>query len=73
MKKRTCHGCRASDDWPSLSKYRCTLGYPIENRQRRVMGMLICDPIPKAECPKPKTYAAFLDADRYEPSAETSP
>lgn len=75
MKKRTCHGCRASDDWPNLSTYRCTLGYPIENHQRhwRIMGVTIIDPIPKVECPKPKTYAALFDADRYEPPAKATP
>jgi len=54
MVKKNCYDCHALTD--RQPNFRCALGYPIDNGPE-----LTSPPIPKIECPKPKTIKAYVN------------
>lgn len=59
--KKTCNGCRAlryiCGDW------RCVLGYKIKGEKISIHGLYYYSPKPVEQCPKPKTYKEYFDAE----------
>lgn len=59
--KRFCDGCRALDD--RHDDYRCRLGYRIREVKKYVADTYVRQPKPDEECPKPKTWREWSDAE----------
>lgn len=59
--KTTCNGCRSLDDGHG-SFMDCVLGY--NNKDKNVMKLGLAEIKPQEPCPKPKTYAEQIEAEK---------
>lgn len=66
MKKRTCNGCKCIY-YGCNGNISCELKYPIHVSYKWVEAMhcSIPVPVPEIECPKPRTYKQWLQAEKY--------
>jgi len=61
--KRICDGCRALQ-WLEYDGYFCDLGYRIKIIEKYSVGnKKIYASIPIEQCPKPRTYKQWFNAD----------
>ncbi len=63
--KRSCLDCRALSAFISGEDI-CKLNYPIKSVGKKVVNVgKIFFPAPTAQCPKPRTYRDYFDADQF--------